>query len=350
MRLLPVLFAACLCLPFASAQSPAPDSTAAPATPMPKNPRALWTLIAGRNGLRGDDLKPWHLSATFETFDRDGNSEGTGSFEEWWASPQKWKRTWTRGTFTRTEYGIAEGYTSSGSEEPYPFPAKTVLLETVEPVPSPELADKFKFKESELQSGPLGLKCLMPENPRLTSNLPPGTLPTYCFEKDRPVVRTILEYGSDQTLFNRIAVLQDRYIPQDTSLFRNRKPLAKVSVTRLENLPSAPDELFTPPADAPGLTPTVTLSHAVMAGRRIGGKAPQYPPDAKLKHIQGTVVMTAQISPEGRIVHLVVMSGPPALQDSALQAVRTWTYKPYLLNGVPVKVDTQINVVFALGG
>jgi protein TonB len=94
----------------------------------------------------------------------------------------------------------------------------------------------------------------------------------------------------------------------------------------------------------------VAVSAGVMAGARIGGEQPQYPAIAKAARIQGTVVLQATISKAGTIENLRVISGPPMLQAAATQAVQTWRYKPYLLNGEPVEVETQINVVFSLGG
>jgi len=60
--------------------------------------------------------------------------------------------------------------------------------------------------------------------------------------------------------------------------------------------------------------------------------------------------LQATISKSGTIENLHVVSGPPMLQQAAMDAVRSWRYKPYLLNGDPVEVETQVNVVFNLGG
>ncbi len=81
-----------------------------------------------------------------------------------------------------------------------------------------------------------------------------------------------------------------------------------------------------------------------------GQDHPQYPAIAKAARIQGTVVLQATISKTGTIEGLQVLSGPPMLQQAAMDAVRSWRYKPYLLNGEPVEVGTTINVVFSLGG
>lgn len=93
---------------------------------------------------------------------------------------------------------------------------------------------------------------------------------------------------------------------------------------------------------------TAYVSAGAMAGNRISGENPKYPAEAKKKHIQGTVVLAAIISKQGRIQSLHVIQGPNLLRNSSLTAVRTWRYKPYLLNGKPVAVKTQINIVYSL--
>jgi periplasmic protein TonB len=93
----------------------------------------------------------------------------------------------------------------------------------------------------------------------------------------------------------------------------------------------------------------VSISSGVMAGNLQDKVTPQYPAIAKAARIQGTVVLQATISKDGTIQNLRVISGPPMLQQAALDAVRSWRYKPYLLNGEPVEVETTVNVVFNLG-
>lgn len=74
---------------------------------------------------------------------------------------------------------------------------------------------------------------------------------------------------------------------------------------------------------------------------------PVYPAEAIKNHVSGTVVLHATISTKGRVEALRVISGPESVQQAALDAVRQWTYRPYLLNNMPVEVETTINVIFA---
>jgi TonB family protein len=92
----------------------------------------------------------------------------------------------------------------------------------------------------------------------------------------------------------------------------------------------------------------VAVSAGVMARNRVGGKNPKYPSDAKRAHIDGRVVLEATISDSGKVEDLCVSQGPEMLQQVSVDAVKTWRYKPFELNGQAVEVKTLINVDFTL--
>ena len=75
---------------------------------------------------------------------------------------------------------------------------------------------------------------------------------------------------------------------------------------------------------------------------------PVYPQEAKEKKITGSVVLAAVIGKDGTVEELRVASGPGPLQKSALDAVRQWRYKPFLLNGVAIEIKTTITVIYSL--
>jgi periplasmic protein TonB len=112
-----------------------------------------------------------------------------------------------------------------------------------------------------------------------------------------------------------------------------------------------PDGIGTGPAIVVKQAPTkpLSISSGVMAGNLLSKTLPQYPATVRAMRIQGVVVLQATISKTGSIENLRVVSGPPMLRQAAIDAVQTWRYKPYLLNGDPVEVETTINIVFNLG-
>ena len=92
----------------------------------------------------------------------------------------------------------------------------------------------------------------------------------------------------------------------------------------------------------------VKVLSGVTSGLLIKKVTPIYPADARAAYIQGTVLLHAQIGKTGDITALELVEGPIELAGSAVAAVRQWKYKPYLLMGQPVAVDTQIQVNYQL--
>ena len=95
----------------------------------------------------------------------------------------------------------------------------------------------------------------------------------------------------------------------------------------------------------------VRVSQGVTQGLVIHRVQPTYPQMAKIARVQGSVVLAAIIGKDGTIQNLhVVSTASPLLNQSALDAVKQWRYRPYILNGEPVEVDTTVTVTFTLNG
>lgn len=101
-------------------------------------------------------------------------------------------------------------------------------------------------------------------------------------------------------------------------------------------------------AKAAGSAKAVKIPSGVMAGTLLTRVNPVYPEAAKKAKVQGSVILHAVIGKDGAIQDLQTVSGPEELRRSALDAVRQWTYKPYLLNGEPVEVETTITVNYSM--
>lgn len=93
---------------------------------------------------------------------------------------------------------------------------------------------------------------------------------------------------------------------------------------------------------------TMKISQGVAQGLIVKRVAPLYPTGALTMRIEGAVELDATISKEGTIKDIKVLKGDPQLSRAAVQAVKQWKYKPYLLNGEPVEIQTQITVDFKL--
>jgi len=93
---------------------------------------------------------------------------------------------------------------------------------------------------------------------------------------------------------------------------------------------------------------TVSISQGVSRGLLIHQVSPVYPKSALTMRIEGAVELLTTISKTGDITHVKVVSGDAQLAKAAADAVKQWKYKPYLLNGEPVEIQTSVTVNFKL--
>jgi len=116
-----------------------------------------------------------------------------------------------------------------------------------------------------------------------------------------------------------------------------------------EKVPHVEENAATGATVAGGEAPKrVRVASGVTTGLLVYKVQPIYPVEARRAHIQGVVVLQARISKEGRITDLQLISGPKELADAAIGAVQQWRYRPYMLMGEPMEVETQIQVNFQL--
>ena len=160
-------------------------------------------------------------------------------------------------------------------------------------------------------------------------------------------------------------------LPQRPFIAPRSIPLHAATINDADSVPLAPDfpTISTGSGRGPGdgvahgpgdNIPVVIPAHPVAAkplrvshwdeGNIIYRVQPSYPPIARLARVQGAVELRAIISKAGTIENLIVVSGSPTLVKSAIEAVRQWRYRPYLLNNEPVEVETEITVNFVLSG
>jgi TonB family protein len=173
----------------------------------------------------------------------------------------------------------------------------------------------------------------------------------------RPTIPTlhalgILSFNEDRNaLERRVMTLAHKPAPMSTT--RRIVVATACSVLALATCTSA----LALHTDISGLAPdaqqsapqSIHVSAKEMSGNRISGNNPTYPPEERKKKIQGTVVLDATVSKEGLIENLRVVKSPAeSLSRSALDAVRTWRYRPYRLNGDPIAVETTVNVTYCL--
>jgi protein TonB len=136
-------------------------------------------------------------------------------------------------------------------------------------------------------------------------------------------------------------------VKNDTATEKPAQPAAP-SVTLISSgdaakLPSLVPADVELPKPSPG---TIRISQGVSQGLLVKKVQPAYPQLARQFQKQGTVQLLATINKYGEVSKVQVLGGDPLLARAAVDAVKQWEYRPYLLNGLPVEIETQISIIF----
>ncbi|MFZ1086312.1 MAG: energy transducer TonB [Terracidiphilus sp.] len=344
---------------------PGVTQTPANAAPgLPKDPHEIFAAAAPFYDFNSPELKPWHLKATYRLYDENGKPSEQGTFEYWWASPKVYRSSWTRPSATHSDWHMADGRNAHQfTGAPLEYFESNLLEVLLSPLPSSNEIDPSKYR---LDQGSVGSRkdkspCvmvvpLMPLYPKLQT-VPLGLFPTYCFDSQLPVLRASHTFGNVTTGFNHIVKVQNRYLAREIGFYDGERKILSATVDSITNL-SPTDPALSHPVEpiipqtinTSGKKPEkVTISGGLMTGMLVKKVQPIYPQNAKDLHVSGTVVLQATIGRDGGVHNLRVISAPaPSLAISALWAVSRWQYKPYLLMGEPVEVDTTVNVIYTL--
>jgi TonB family protein len=351
-------FVTVLFLAFASvgvAQTSVPGAASNP--PLPKDAAEIFATAAAMYDFTSPTLKPWHMKVSYQLYDNQDKPTVQGSYEYWWASPDIYRSTWLRPGVEHTDWHVAGQHYHAETGESLEFFERKLQSDLLTPLPKPEDLDpeKVRFDRREENFGSVKLPCIMvirkmPLNGRVQL-VPMGMFPTFCFDLGHPTLRAYYAFGATSVIYNKFVFMQGLYLPRELGIFDGKRRVLTATVDVVEGLLPTAKEL-TPSKDATQETGPhhVPIGSAVAQGFLIKSVQPVYPQDAKDNRIQGRVELQATIGTDGRIHELSVMDGPsPSLIASAMSSVLQWHYRPYLLNGAPVEVETTINVIYKLG-
>jgi TonB family protein len=280
--------------------------------------------------------QPFLLRIDYVLYDLAGKLAGTGSAEESWGTGGRILSV--SSPTLQDEDLLGDESLAKRTRESYLL--KQVVKALLSPVPTDVKREGFSLDEaqSDLDHG---------ESACFTLHASVSTdvsKPSYCADLDnRVLVVTGPLFVIRRENFSRS---RNHEIPLDVSLSYEGRLAMTLHVTSLNDLPTESD------GDNAGFgrAELRTIPSAYISATRLSKKEPSYPKQAKKKHIQGSVLLSALILKDGTLAGLDVIASPdPLLSQSAVDAVSTWTYEPYLLHGKPVEIDTAITVNYALG-
>ena len=297
-------------------------------------------------------LPAFHMVVNFETFDAQSKPDGTGTMDILWDGKDRSKRTTTyRGV---TQVSIRNHGMYVLPETVPSFYIERRLLNTFNaPIPSESgLADLNVSLDHPTLSG-VAMECIS-STPMVTN----GGRETMTSAEREPTIHCFSPGGSLLRLaktpvnltytYNNFEPFSGKLRAREIVLTQGETIRARLHVLSMVPL-NATDSLFEVPVGATPRSRTITLSSGLASLNILAKSEPIYPRSASSRKISGTVLLIAIISKAGEVNNLEVLSSPdPGLSNSAYEAVKLWRYKPYLLNGLPVEVETFIAVNFKL--
>ena len=284
------------------------------------------------NGLQSSNLQPWHIVVTYDQVDEDGDNVHSGTFEEYWAGPQRFKRIYKSDDFNQTDYATDNGLFRSGDQS-WPNRAQSqVRAEVLDPFSYATTLEDVRARNLERTFSGYKLECVAIERSAGISD------PTqYCFEPDSHILRYSRGFGWFQTVYNRIISFQGRYLAQDVDVTDGGKPYLKLRVQTIELISRVDHGLFHPSSDAIG-----PLGDRVSGVSQMPMKTtfPQWPTSLRGRHF--TVTVEIVIGKDGHVISAHGVSGPPEGYKACENAVRKWIFPPYLVLNRPVEVEQKV--------
>jgi len=330
--------------------SAGPGSTAGQET-VPQDAKEFLLSAAHANGLEAPGLKPWHILATFDKFDEDGDNVDSGTYEESWISERQYRVTYTSNSFTQTDVATEAGLYRTGNEKWPPELQTRVRDEFVRPM-FRELDLQFAKPERKMRDfGKTQLPCVMLRGTGGNMIVSDNGLAAFCFEPNSLILRYSkggMAPGTvwDQIGYDKIVRFQNRYVANEIQVMRGGKPYLKLHLKKLESISQPNSADFTAPPTATRIDdkPIVLDNGMLNLDYLVHQELPQYP--KSIRPPGGEAVMKYKINKDGRVTEAQFVEGNSQMQKGLEQALRKFVYRPFLVRGEPVEVDVTQKFIY----
>ena len=310
------------------------------------SPREKYDALAKSTRLDAEGQAPFHIRIEAQLFNLDGKPSEKATIEEWWTPSKQYRIEIKSPSLQETTSSL--DHTDPSMIHRNGYLLRELLDQAIHPLPKLGSEENTTITESDRTLGGVSMHCLALQNPKAPRS---GVPQSYCVDANGAL--RILANASEVITRNRTGHFRDSSVALQTSIVFLSREAVPGEVKALQSFDPAQSSLaeFAPNA-APSSDPAtdaVPQPSGVVAGRKVSGDPPHYPVIAREQHRTGSVVLCGLINTAGKLSAVDVLTGSdPLLTQAAVEAVRTWTYKPYLLNGKATSVQTTITVNFAM--
>jgi hypothetical protein len=293
------------------------------------------------NALTAEGKAPFHIKISFQLFDLNGKESETGTIEEWWVSPSVSRLVVTSPSLTYTVPNEGHQEAMSNREN---FLVQRLLEEASHPFPDLSSSKQPVNIISRTFSG-VQLSCYVPT--RLDTSGRPIQTDNYCVDPKTSALLVRVEPDISLVVRDSPGVFHQTNVALALSISYLDKPAIAGKVVALQSFDAARSDLAMTKSEPSTRRPSYN-SPGITAGKLTYEAMPQRSVMAASSHAKGTVILHAIISKQGTVQELFPLATSNAtFTDLVMDAVKLWTYKPYLSNGEPTDVESIIS--FTLG-
>ncbi len=302
-------------------------------------------VLAAATSLERDGMPPWRLQVSFTLNSMDGKMQDSGTADVHWTAKDR-ESVEISSTILHGELPTEDAAFAAGTMREV-YLLHELLNQIIRPVPSFQGETDLKIHEQKRTFGKVELNCLTVTRgtAEAKASTPPGN--EFCTEPSDPNLLRIHLEPSVTMVRNKPARFQNTSLALDNAIsYFGHVAITGHTISLESASASALDPAAPQPSSSSSFEPVPSI---VLAGRKIKGAVPEYPITARQNHLSGSVVLAAVIDKTGHVKDLTPIFSPDAaLTQSAMAAVKTWTYTPYVVQGIAADVSTTITVNYNL--
>jgi hypothetical protein len=307
-------------------------------------------LLAAEQAQALDDmaLKSWHLKLTVQLYNADKKATGTGTIEEWWAGPNKFRRVFATPSYSATELRNSDSFFRSGSDAAPPFLLARLLEDVVHPIEFSGVATDFSPEEHKQATKTSEMDCFA-LRPRAKgfSDAAASALTNYCL-RDGDTTLLATYDAALVSLPSAVGTFNGRHFPVDLNILINGNRVASEHTDALESVDESAGRFDVTDGLVAAKVDPVQVSSGALAGRLVKSAPPGYSQFMRANHITGTVVFDLVIGSDGKVrnVSMVYASDLSLVDANTMTPLHQWTYRPFVIDGNPVDVETVTTINF----
>lgn len=336
----------------------APLSAHGSSKPAKLTPEKQAEIAAAKNGLAGATT-PWHVLAKFETFDKDGKHSNSGTFEEWWFSPQSYKSIYTSEIVHQTDVATPRGLFRSGDQPWITAEENQVPKLLLSPMTGHLDPEVYWLVEQNTTLAGEDLHCILLTPPHslgrqtIAAKTTDGTdfsvAPSLCLDPGTGALRTQSNGAARvNTIFNQVREFSGKLVAQHVQQATQGKLSLDLKIVTLEALPATQPPTADPDGNGP-LQGPLDLPDGYMSFAKgeadyrdtVGHATTLLPPNGTTK-----VTLKIAIDNTGRVTNVDLVEGPKDFGGVLAKAIRRVTFVPFQAAGTPISVNLTKNYTF----